>query len=295
MHAFEDLMTALKESNRPYDFDKITEAYQYASKAHEGQMRQSGDPYITHPIAVAQILVELGMDTETICAGLLHDVVEDTASTLDEIKKRFGADVALMVDGVTKLDQDDLSPARSSSQAENVRKMLLAMAKDVRVIIVKLADRLHNMRTLAQYRKQYKRREKALETMEVYAPLAHRLGIRAIKEELEDISLRFLDPIAYEEIEQLLKLKKGEREQFLENIQEKIKAATGRRGHRSPYLQSRVKSIYGIYRKVYMQGRNFDEIYDVYAVRVIVDTALRVLQRCWASCTTIFTPDSQAL
>ena len=132
MHAFEDLMTALKESNRPYDFDKITEAYQYASKAHEGQMRQSGDPYITHPIAVAQILVELGMDTETICAGLLHDVVEDTASTLDEIKKRFGADVALMVDGVTKLTKMTYS-SKEQRQAENVRKMLLAMAKDVRV------------------------------------------------------------------------------------------------------------------------------------------------------------------
>ena len=269
MHAFEDLMTALKESNRPYDFDKITEAYQYASKAHEGQMRQSGDPYITHPIAVAQILVELGMDTETICAGLLHDVVEDTASTLDEIKKRFGADVALMVDGVTKLTKMTYS-SKEQRQAENVRKMLLAMAKDVRVIIVKLADRLHNMRT-GEYWKEYKRREKALETMEVYAPLADRLGIRSIKEELEDISLRFLDPIAYEEIERLLKLKKGEREQFLENIQEKIKARLEKEGMKF-FLQSRVKSIYGIYRKVYMQGRNFDEIYDVYAVRVIVDT-----------------------
>ena len=269
MHAFEDLMTALKESNRPYDFDKITEAYQYASKAHEGQLRQSGDPYITHPIAVAQILVELGMDTETICAGLLHDVVEDTASTLDEIKKRFGADVALMVDGVTKLTKMTYS-SKEQRQAENVRKMLLAMAKDVRVIIVKLADRLHNMRT-GEYWKEYKRREKALETMEVYAPLADRLGIRSIKEELEDISLRFLDPIAYEEIERLLKLKKGEREQFLENIQEKIKARLEKEGMKF-FLQSRVKSIYGIYRKVYMQGRNFDEIYDVYAVRVIVDT-----------------------
>ena len=269
MHAFEDLMTALKESNRPYDFDKITEAYQYASKAHEGQMRQSGDPHITHPIAVAQILVELGMDTETICAGLLHDVVEDTASTLDEIKKRFGADVALMVDGVTKLTKMTYS-SKEQRQAENVRKMLLAMAKDVRVIIVKLADRLHNMRT-GEYWKEYKRREKALETMEVYAPLADRLGIRSIKEELEDISLRFLDPIAYEEIERLLKLKKGEREQFLENIQEKIKARLEKEGMKF-FLQSRVKSIYGIYRKVYMQGRNFDEIYDVYAVRVIVDT-----------------------
>lgn len=270
MNGFEELMSALKESNRPYDFDMITQAYEYADKAHERQMRQSGEPYITHPIAVARILVELGMDTETICAGLLHDVVEDTASTLDEIKKMFGADVALMVDGVTKLTKLSYS-SKEQRQAENVRKMLLAMAKDVRVIIVKLADRLHNMRT-GEYWKEYKRREKALETMEVYAPLADRLGIRSIKEELEDISLRFLDPIAYEEIERMLKLKKEERERFLDAIQEKIRERLNKEGMKF-FLQSRVKSIYGIYRKVYMQGRNFDEIYDVYAVRVIVDTS----------------------
>ena len=270
MNGFEELMAALKESNRPYDFDMITQAYEYADKAHERQMRQSGEPYITHPIAVARILVELGMDTETICAGLLHDVVEDTASTLDEIKKMFGADVALMVDGVTKLTKLSYS-SKEQRQAENVRKMLLAMAKDVRVIIVKLADRLHNMRT-GEYWKEYKRREKALETMEVYAPLADRLGIRSIKEELEDISRRFLDPIAYEEIERMLKLKKEERERFLDAIQEKIRERLNKEGMKF-FLQSRVKSIYGIYRKVYMQGRNFDEIYDVYAVRVIVDTS----------------------
>ena len=269
MYTFEDLMQALKESNRPYDFDMITEAYRYADKAHEGQMRQSGDPYITHPIAVAQILLELGMDTETICAGLLHDVVEDTSTTLDDIKRLFGADVALMVDGVTKLTKLSYS-TKEQRQAENVRKMLLAMAKDVRVIIVKLSDRLHNMRT-GEYWKEYKRREKALETMEVYAPLADRLGIRSIKEELEDILLRFLDPIAYEEIERLLKLKKEERENFLANIQQKIRDRLEKE-HMKFFLQSRVKSIYGIYRKVYVQGRNFDEIYDVYAVRVIVDT-----------------------
>ena len=270
MNGFEELLAALKECKRTYDFDMITQAYEYADKAHEGQMRQSGEPYITHPISVAHILVELGMDTETICAGLLHDVVEDTASTLDEIKKMFGADVALMVDGVTKLTKLSYS-SKEQRQAENVRKMLLAMAKDVRVIIVKLADRLHNMRT-GEYWKEYKRREKALETMEVYAPLADRLGIRSIKEELEDISLRFLDPIAYEEIERMLKLKKEERERFLDAIQEKIRERLNKEGMKF-FLQSRVKSIYGIYRKVYMQGRNFDEIYDVYAVRVIVDTS----------------------
>ncbi len=270
MYVFEDLLKVLRESNRPYDFDKITQAYNYAEKAHDRQMRQSGEPYITHPLAVAQILVELGMDTETICAGLLHDVVEDTETTIGEIKKLFGDDVALMVDGVTKLTKLNYS-TKEQRQAENVRKMLLAVAKDVRVIIVKLADRLHNMRT-GEYWKEYKRREKALETMEVYAPLADRLGIRSIKEELEDISIHFLDPVGYEEIERLLKLKKEEREDFLSKIQEKIRDRLEKEGMKF-YLQSRVKSIYGIYRKVYIQGRNFDEIYDVYAVRVIVDTS----------------------
>lgn len=274
MFVFEDLQKALHESNLAYDFDKIAEAYQYAFRAHDGQMRQSGEPYIIHPIAVAMILVELGMDTETICAGLLHDVVEDTEATVDEIKKLFGSDVALMVDGVTKLTKLSYS-TKEQRQAENVRKMLLAMAKDVRVIIVKLADRLHNMRT-GEYWKEYKRREKALETMEVYAPLADRLGIRPIKEELEDISLRFLDPVAYEEIERQLKLKKDEREHFLNTIQNTIRERLTRENMKF-FLQSRVKSIYGIYRKVYMQGRSFDEIYDIYAVRVIVDT----VPECW--------------
>ena len=267
---YQDLIATIRKYHPSDDITMIEKAYRVAKEAHREQKRKSGEPYITHPISVAHILVELGMDTETICAGLLHDVVEDTASTLDEIKKMFGADVALMVDGVTKLTKLSYS-SKEQRQAENVRKMLLAMAKDVRVIIVKLADRLHNMRT-GEYWKEYKRREKALETMEVYAPLADRLGIRSIKEELEDISLRFLDPIAYEEIERMLKLKKEERERFLDAIQEKIRERLNKEGMKF-FLQSRVKSIYGIYRKVYMQGRNFDEIYDVYAVRVIVDTS----------------------
>ena len=195
MNGFEELMAALKESNRPYDFDMITQAYEYADKAHEGQMRQSGEPYITHPIAVARILVELGMDTETICAGLLHDVVEDTASTLDEIKKMFGADVALMVDGVTKLTNSNLSHmlSKEDRQAENLRKMFLAIANDVRVVVIKLADRLHNMRTLGYCSKE-KRVRKARETMDVYAPLADRFGMGAIKVELEDLSFSYLMP-----------------------------------------------------------------------------------------------------
>ena len=275
MHAFEDLMTALKESNRPYDFDKITEAYQYASKAHEGQMRQSGDPYITHPIAVAQILVELGMDTETICAGLLHDVVEDTASTLDEIKKRFGADVALMVDGVTKLTKMTYS-SKEQRQAENVRKMLLAMAKDVRVIIVKLADRLHNMRTGDAWPEQ-KRRDKARETMEVYAPIANRLGILNVKEELEDRSLHYLDPVGYEEISRMLSERAGE--EFLAKVSGVIERRLAESGIEGATIKRRVKSIYGIYRKTIMQNKSFDEIYDIYAVRIILDT----LAECYST------------
>ena len=271
MNGFEELMAALKESNRPYDFDMITQAYEYADKAHEGQMRQSGEPYITHPISVAHILVELGMDTETICAGLLHDVVEDTASTLDEIKKMFGADVALMVDGVTKLTKLSYS-SKEQRQAENVRKMLLAMAKDVRVIIVKLADRLHNMRT-GEYWKEYKRREKALETMEVYAPLADRLGIRSIKEELEDLAISYLDPVAYHEIEESIQLQGNARREFLEEIKARIQARVDQvvPGAR---IDGRIKSVHGIYRKMYMQNHNFDEIYDIYAVRIIVDSVI---------------------
>ena len=218
---------------------------------------------------MAIILVGLGMDTETLVAALLHDVVEDTATTGESIEKQFGEDVALMVNGVTKLGQVPFS-TREEQQAENVRKMLLAMAQDVRVIIIKLADRLHNMRTLESMPPQ-KQRDKSLETMEVYAPLAHRLGLKLVKEELEDTALRFLDPAAYSEIESQLILRKDERDKFLSMIRERLTERLNAEGMHF-YLESRVKSIYGIYRKVYIQGRDFDEIFDVYALRVIVDT-----------------------
>ena len=240
-----------------------------AKEAHKDQRRRSGEPYISHPVAVAIILVGLGMDTETLVAALLHDVVEDTATTGESIEKQFGEDVALMVNGVTKLGQVPFS-TREEQQAENVRKMLLAMAQDVRVIIIKLADRLHNMRTLESMPPQ-KQRDKSLETMEVYAPLAHRLGLKLVKEELEDTALRFLDPAAYSEIESQLILRKDERDKFLSMIRERLTERLNAEGMHF-YLESRVKSIYGIYRKVYIQGRDFDEIFDVYALRVIVDT-----------------------
>ena len=269
VYTIDDLMQAIKESGRSYDTDRIMAAYQVAKEAHKDQRRRSGEPYISHPVAVAIILVGLGMDTETLVAALLHDVVEDTATTGESIEKQFGEDVALMVNGVTKLGQVPFS-TREEQQAENVRKMLLAMAQDVRVIIIKLADRLHNMRTLESMPPQ-KQRDKSLETMEVYAPLAHRLGLKLVKEELEDTALRFLDPAAYSEIESQLILRKDERDKFLSMIRERLTERLNAEGMHF-YLESRVKSIYGIYRKVYIQGRDFDEIFDVYALRVILDT-----------------------
>ena len=269
IQSFEELKNIIGGQSIAYDMERIGAAYELAQRAHEGQKRMSGEPYISHPLNVAEILVQLGMDTDSICAALLHDVVEDTDYTLGDIRKRFGAEVAGLVDGVTKLGKIPFS-SREEQQAENVRKMLLAMAKDVRVIIVKLADRLHNMRTLG-VKPEQKRRDTSLETMEVYAPIAHRLGITAIKEELEDLSLRFLDPIGYSEIEHMLDLKRDERLAFLKKIEDKIRLRL-QEEHQSIQIYGRVKSIYGIYRKVYMQGRSFEEIYDIYAVRVIVET-----------------------
>lgn len=266
---YDRLVALIKESEHEYDMDVIDRAYQLAVKSHEEQKRLSGAPYISHPVAVACILVELGMDTESVAAGLLHDVVEDTPVNLEQLKKSFGAEIANLTDGVTKLGRIPYS-SREEQQAENLRKMLIAMAEDIRVIIIKLADRLHNMRTI-EFMPPQKQRDKALENMEVYAPIAHRLGIRAVKEELEDLSLRCLDPVAYEEIESSLELRSSERKAFIERTKKCIFERV------SPlipnvYLEGRVKSINGIFRKTFIQGRSMDEIYDIYAVRVIVDT-----------------------
>ncbi len=268
---FEELLAALKQSDKTYDIEKIRRAYQCASSFHDGQMRQSGEPYISHPVSVAIILVGLGMDTDCLCAALLHDVVEDTDATLEGISRQFGSDVALMVNGVTKLGQIPLT-TKEEQQSENVRKMLLAMSEDIRVIIIKLADRLHNMRTLS-FKNEKKQREISLETMEIYAPIAHRLGIRGVKEELEDLALRYLDPVGYKEIEDTLALKKPEREAFIVDIKARIAERLKEYGI-EPHIEGRVKSIYGIYRKVYMMGKSFEELYDVYAVRVIVNTVI---------------------
>lgn len=269
IQTFEELKTEIAAQTLPYDLPKVQAAFEFADAAHSGQKRASGEAYITHPLNVAHILVGLGMDTETVIAALLHDVVEDTHVTLTDLRKKFGPTVAELVDGMTKLGKIPFT-SREEQQAENVRKMLLAMARDVRVIIIKLADRLHNMRTLS-FKKEQKRRDTALETMEVYAPIAHRLGITAIKEELEDTSLKFLDPVGYAEIERMLDFNRDARESFLSKIESRLRDRLGME-HRNMQIYGRVKSIYGIYRKVYMQGRSFEEIYDIYAVRIIVDS-----------------------
>ncbi len=255
--------------DKQYDLSKIITAYEFAAKAHEGQTRSSGQPYIIHPLAVAYILLELGMDTDTICSAMLHDVVEDTPVTLEEVKKLFGQDVAMLVDGVTKLNKVPIFN-REEQQADNVRKMLLAMSQDIRVIIIKLADRLHNMRTL-KFRPGVKQRNTAHETMNIYAPIAHRLGMRGIKEELEDLAFHYLDPFAYSEIEHILELKKNEREAFITSIKETIAGRFRDQDFvETPQIDGRVKSIYSIYKKMFVSGKTIEEIYDKYAVRIIV-------------------------
>lgn len=267
---FNDFYNELKAVNH-YDCKTVKKAYELARDAHKNQRRRSGEPYIMHPVSVAQILFKLGMDNECIVGALLHDVVEDTEYTIDYIRNEFGAEVALLVDGVTKLGQIPLS-TREEVQAENIRKMFIAMNEDIRVIIIKLCDRLHNMRTL-EHMPEYKQREKSLETLEIYAPIAHRLGIRPIKEELEDLAIYYLDPIAYKEIERNLSMKKEQGEKFLADITaqigEKITPVMD-----NTQITSRVKSVHGIFRKVYIKGKNFEQIFDIYAVRIIVDTMI---------------------
>ena len=264
-----DLLESIEKTGKKYDIERIKKAYYFAEEAHEGQFRRSGERYISHPTAVAQILVGLGMDNDSIVVALLHDIVEDTERTKEEVQSNFGLEIANMVDGLTKLEKIP-HVTRLEAQAENIRKMLLAMAEDIRIIIIKLADRLHNMRTLDGQPEQ-KRRDISKETLDVYAPLAHRLGIRPVKEELEDRAIRYLDPIAYTNIENALNARKTYREEFIESIIKRVKARLkGEVGEIE--MSGRVKSIHGIYRKMYLQGKSFDAIYDIYAVRIITDT-----------------------
>ncbi|MBQ1535991.1 MAG: bifunctional (p)ppGpp synthetase/guanosine-3',5'-bis(diphosphate) 3'-pyrophosphohydrolase, partial [Ruminococcus sp.] len=266
----DQLIQKILEGEKQYDLSKIVAAYEVANQYHKGQKRESGQPYITHPIAVAYILIELGMDTDTICAALLHDVVEDTDCTLDVLQKKFGSDVAMLVNGVTKLKKVETF-TKDEQKAENIRKILLAMSEDIRVIIIKLADRLHNMRTL-NYCRDEKRRNIAHETMNIYAPIAHRLGIRSIKDELEDLSFMYLDPYAYNEIEKQMNMRKGSRDQLVEELMARIKERLAKDITPVPVIEGRVKSNYGIYKKVYRDGKEIDQIYDRYALRIIVNT-----------------------
>lgn len=273
LQPIEQLLDGLCASGKKYDLEKIKNAFLYADEMHEGQMRQSGEAYISHPIAVAEIVASLGLDTDSICAAFLHDTVEDCPEKTDigKIKEIFGEDVALLVDGVTKIKSINIED-KEETHIENIRKMLLAMSKDIRVIFIKLCDRMHNMRTL-YVKKDEKRRTTALETMHIYAPLAHRLGMQRVKQELENLALQYLDPIGYKEIKSHIEEKFGKNVNFIE----KLKLFVTEKLNQTKMeftLEGRVKTVYSIYRKMYNQNKTFDEIYDFYALRIIVETEL---------------------
>lgn len=272
------LIEMLEKTGKKYDTEKIQKAYDYAYALHDGQYRASGEAYISHPVAVAEIVAGLELDTDSICAALLHDTVEDCSekTNLKEVEKLFGKDVAMLVDGLTKLVALQIED-KEEEHIENLRKMLLAMSKDVRVIFIKLCDRLHNMRTL-DAKSESKRRLTALETMQVYAPLAHRLGMQKIKLELENLGLRYLDPIGYAEVLGDMQNKYGQNANFIENIKGSISEKL-KENNINFELEGRIKSVYSIYKKMYNQNKSFDEIYDFYALRIIVDTELE----CYAS------------
>ncbi|MBQ8341430.1 MAG: bifunctional (p)ppGpp synthetase/guanosine-3',5'-bis(diphosphate) 3'-pyrophosphohydrolase, partial [Clostridia bacterium] len=265
------LFEILDASGNNYNKEKIAAAFEYAAMLHEGQCRKSGEAYISHPLAVAEVVATLGLDSDSICAALLHDTVEDCAekTNLKEIEKRFGADVALIVDGLTKIVALQVED-KEEAHLETLRKMLLAMSRDVRVIFIKLCDRLHNMRTLGA-RSDEKQRTTALETMHVYAPLAHRLGMQRIKQELENLSLLYLDPYGYAEVKDDIEKKYGQHTDFVEHIRKEVNDKMVENGIKFT-LEGRIKSVYSIYKKMYNQNKSFDEIYDFYALRIIVDT-----------------------
>lgn len=281
---YQMLIARVKKYHPSDDISMIEKAYKVASKAHEGQFRKSGEPYIIHPLYVAIILADLEMDKETIVAGILHDVVEDTVMTEEQITEEFGAEVAQLVDGVTKLANIPLSSgtgsesdARLEMQAENLRKMFLAMAKDIRVIIIKLADRLHNMRTL-KYQKPESQQRIAKETLEVYSPIAQRLGISKIKVELDDLALKYLEPEAYYDLVEKIAVRKSEREKYIENIVQEVKKHIENAGIKAE-IDGRVKHFFSIYKKMKNQNKTIDQIYDLFAVRIIVDT----VKDCYAA------------
>ncbi len=265
----EELVERAKLMYNDESVEKIIDAYYIAEDAHKDQKRSSGEPFIVHPVQVAHILMDLGLDADTVAAGLLHDVIEDTDVELDEIEDKFGHEIAMLVDGVTKLGRIEYK-TKEEQQAESLRKMLLAMAKDIRVIIIKLADRLHNLRTL-EYVDEAKQREKAYETLEIYAPLAHRLGIYRIKWELEDTSLRYIDPKGYYDLVEKVAAKRQEREAYIEQVINILEEKLEEMGIEAD-IEGRPKHFYSIYKKMYMQHRDFEQIYDLLAIRVIVNT-----------------------
>lgn len=281
---YRDLVLRVRKYHPSDDISLIEKAYHVASKAHEDQVRKSGEPYIIHPLCVGIILADLEMDKETIAAGLLHDVVEDTILTYEEIEEQFGEDVALLVDGVTKLqhlhftgDSGDKTTDRLEMQAENLRKMFLAMAKDIRVIIIKLADRLHNIRTL-KYQKPESQQRIARETMEIYAPIAQRLGISKIKVELDDLSLKYLEPEAYYDLVDKIAIRKSVREKYIQDIVEEVSEHISSVGI-SAQIDGRVKHFFSIYKKMKNYNKSIDQIYDLFAVRITVDT----VKDCYAA------------
>ena len=274
---YKELINSVLKYHPSTDISMIEKAYKVASEAHEGQKRKSGEPYIIHPLCVAIILADLELDKETIVAGLLHDAVEDTWMTYEEVEKEFGSEVALLVDGVTKLGQLSYSADKVEVQAENLRKMFLAMAKDIRVILIKLADRLHNMRTL-QYMRPEKQQEKARETMDIYAPIAMRLGISKIKVELDDMSLKYLKPDVYYDLVHKVALRKSEREQFVGAIVKEVKKHMDDANIKAQ-VDGRVKHFFSIYKKMVNQDKTIDQIYDLFAVRILVDT----VKDCYAA------------
>ena len=271
-----EFLSTIKQYNPNYDMDIISRAYDVAEEMHRNQLRKSGEEYLIHPLAVAVILAELGMDSETIAAGLLHDVIEDTSYTVEDMTKDFGTEVTELVDGVTKLSALKFE-SKEERQAENLRKMFLAMSKDIRVLIIKLADRLHNLRTI-NYMTHEKIIEKCQETLDIYAPLAARLGIYSMKMELEDIALKFLDPAAYYDLAEQVSQRKGERESAINEVVEEISKALDEIGIKHE-TYGRSKHFYSIYKKMKYQHKNLDEIFDLMAVRIIVDT----VRDCYAS------------
>ena len=274
---YQALVTRIRKYHPSADISMVEKAYRIAKDAHKDQVRKSGEPYIIHPLWVGIILADLEMDKETIVAGMLHDAVEDTAMTLDDITREFGEEVALLVDGVTKLGQLSYSQDKLEVQAENLRKMFLAMAKDIRVIIIKLADRLHNMRTL-EFMTPAKQQEKARETMDIYAPIARRLGISKIKTELDDLSLKYWKPDVYNQLVKDLNERKTEREEFVQQIVAEVTKHM-ENAHIKAKVYGRVKHFFSIYKKMVNQNKTLDQVYDLFAVRIIVDT----VKDCYAA------------